>query len=251
MTDDKVLEKLQKIKAHADSAKKIGSLEEAEAFAQMLQRLLLKHKLELTDIELEQEEKDEPVEASEIDWEDIKVRSTRIAWIEQLAIIIAKAHFCRVLVHPGSSQITLVGRRTDSSVAEYMIVTLTRAADRLARAERRAYRREVFRRDGTKDAAAGFKAAFLKSFINRLAERYEAEKRAQTATSSTALVRFNRADSAVRDWFSGHRTKRASIVRGSRHDHNAEGHRRGAAAADRINLRANGVGTTPTRGELS
>lgn len=261
---DKIIEKLAKLRAHAESADKIGSTQEAEAFAAMLQKLLNKHKLEMTDIEFQQEEQDEPVEQHPVNWQDVKVRSTRVAWIEQLAIIITRAHFCRMLVHSGSSRITIIGRKSDAAVAEYMLVTLVRAAEKIARFERRAYRRECKRRctycgesreahvmlmlQGDShpyargDAGEGFKVAFLASFTSRLRERYEAERKAQENVSELALVRFNRADGAVKDFMTNMKTRRASIVRGSRFTGNAEGRRRGRAAADNIGLRANAVG---------
>jgi hypothetical protein len=51
MTQEKILDKLGKIKAHMESAQEIGNEAEAQAFAAMLQSLLLKHKLEMTDIQ--------------------------------------------------------------------------------------------------------------------------------------------------------------------------------------------------------
>ena len=128
---EKILEKLQKIKAHAESAEKIGSQAEAEAFAAMFQQLLLKHKISATEVEVEQLERDEPVDKFQVDWQDIRVRSTRIAWIERLAGIVARAYFCRILVHPRSSNITIVGRKSDAAIAEYMLVTLVREFSRL------------------------------------------------------------------------------------------------------------------------
>jgi hypothetical protein len=58
---EKILDKLGKIKAHMESAKEIGNEQEAEAFAGMLQQLLLKHKLEMTDIDYNREMQDEPI----------------------------------------------------------------------------------------------------------------------------------------------------------------------------------------------
>ena len=232
MTDrEKILDKLIKIKAHAESAAKIGSEAEAEAFAAMLQQLLLRHKIDMTDLEIEKEEAEEPVDKYTIDWQDVKVRGARIAWIERLAGIVARAYFCRILVHPNSSRITLVGRKSDAAVAEFMIVTLVRAAEQLARKEYG----KVFRMD--KYAARGFMPSFLKSFTVRIAERIEDERRTASTSTSTALVRINRAESAVTD-FMKQFTKKAAMVRGSRDDGNAEGYRRGRAMADAINLNA-------------
>jgi len=239
MDVDKIIDKLRKIKAHAESAAKIGSEAEAEAFAAMLQQLLLKHKIEMTDLELEAEEADEPVGTKPINWEDVKVRKNRIAWIEQLAAIVAKAYFCQIIVHARTSVITLVGRKGDVAVAEFMIVTLTRLAEKLAKKEfGKLYRQDRY-------AAHGFKDSFLKSFVRRIHERLELERRGAESKSSTALVRINRADAAVQAFLdearrAGH-TKRASIVRGSRQDVNAEGWRRGRAVADGLSLKANAL----------
>ena len=226
---EKILEKLQKIKAHAESAEKIGSQAEAEAFAAMFQQLLLKHKISATEVEVEQLERDEPVDKFQVDWQDIRVRSTRIAWIERLAGIVARAYFCRILVHPRSSNITIVGRKSDAAIAEYMLVTLVRAAQKIAAREFGVvYRRNPFE-------ATGFKASFLKSFTIRMAERFEEELRAPEANTNTALVRINRAEAAVND-FMGQFKKKASIVRGARHDANALGWRRGREIANAVNL---------------
>lgn len=249
MTDrEKIIDKLLKIKAHAESAAKIGSEAEAEAFAAMLQQLLMKHKIEMTDLEVEREEAEEPVGKHEVNWTDqVEVRKTRVAWIERLAGIVAKAYFCRILVVPGSSRIILVGRKSDVAVAEFMIVTLTRLAEKLAKKERD----KVYRQD--RAAANGFQASFLKSFIIRISERLDAERAGAESSSCTALVRINRAEAAVNEFMSQY-TKKASIVRGSRQDSNALGWRRGREVADGLSLRANAVGagaTTTIRASLT
>ena len=51
----------------AEGAKAIGSEAEAQAFAEMLQKLLMDHKLEMTDLEFEEMEKEQPVERHMID----------------------------------------------------------------------------------------------------------------------------------------------------------------------------------------
>ena len=48
--NEKILDKLGKIKAHMESAAEIGNVAEAQVFGVMLQNLLAKHKLEMTDI---------------------------------------------------------------------------------------------------------------------------------------------------------------------------------------------------------
>ena len=135
MTLNNCIDKLRKIKAHSESAEKIGSMEEAETFAAMFQQLLLKHKLEATDLEFEEEEKDEPIIEHVVEWQEIQFGHKRVGWVERLASIVAEAHFCRILVRSGSSRITLVGRQSDMEIAEFMLVTLVRIADKLVRKE--------------------------------------------------------------------------------------------------------------------
>jgi len=254
MTDtEKILDKLKKLKAHAESAEKIGNTEEAEAFASMLNRLLLKHKLELTDVEFAAQEKEDPVTRRWIDYDEYPdlVKNVRIEWMTRLADVIARAHFCDIIVGHKTSRISLVGRGTDIEVAEYMIVTLQRAADRLADKETARYRWEVYKRDRSCAAARGFRKAFLQAFVERITQRYLEERRSYT--QSTALVRINASEQAVKDHMRKLRdagTTRLVVSHSTRADH-AEGSRRGRELADSINLKANVVRGGSSRGELS
>lgn len=249
MVTEKLLDKLAKIKAHAESAAKIGSTQEAETFSAMLQQLLLKHKLSMSDIEVEQQEKDEPVGEKQIHWQGVKVRKTRVAWIEKLSSIVARAFFCRILVHPGSSLITLVGRASDIACAEYLIVVLTRSVEKMSLQE---YDREWLRvknEEGSTDSMAGFRASWIQSFIHRISQRFEEERNKETVSNSTALVRFNKADLAVTGYMSRF-TRMAAGLNGQRGG-NSRGHQRGREAADKINLRANGIQGGKPVGQLT
>src|SRR4051812_11592634 len=104
MTTEKIVEKLAKIKAHADSAKAIGNEQEAQAFAGMLQQMLLKHKLEMSDLDYRKEMESEPIiehwpetefVADKVGYHyrykiapDIDI-GPRTQWIEELAMLIA------------------------------------------------------------------------------------------------------------------------------------------------------------------
>jgi hypothetical protein len=242
MTHEKLLDRLRKLKEHADSAEKIGSEAEALAFASMFQKLLLENKLEMTDLEFEVMEKEEPVETHRLDYTlypDIKIAKSRVAWQERLAGVIASAHFCRILVCPGTSRIALVGRKEDIAVAEYMYITLLRVTDRLAKNEHSKFAWECYKRDGSCYQARGFKASFTQAFIMRLALRYELEK-GRVSSVGTAMVRFNSAEKAVEDFIKEEYKKNASSLTTHTAFHR-EGSLRGTAAADRIELRSNGL----------
>ena len=118
---EKIVDKIRKLKAHAESAETIGSEAEAQAFAAAMQRLMNEHTVTMTDIEFKEYERDEPVDEWNIDYskyDDIKVKSSRIAWIERLASIVAKAYHCPdtryvkiITYHLGRSFVGLRGRR--------------------------------------------------------------------------------------------------------------------------------------------
>jgi len=240
MTTDKVLDKLKKIQAHAESAAKIGNEAEAQAFAEMLQRMLTAHKLEMTDLEFEVMEKTEPVVRKGVDYQDVGHKKSRVAWRENLASMIARAHFCRILVTPGSSRITLVGKANDIAVAEFMIVTLTRAADGITKSEHQKYCWEVYKRDGNCSAARGFKESFMTAFLSRLQQRF-ADLRREIVNTSTALVRVNTADKAVDEYLKNSDVKKASGL-ARMEAHNGEGYRRGVAKANSMDLTGKAVG---------
>jgi hypothetical protein len=251
---EKLLDKLQKIKAHQESAAAIGSEAEAQAFAEMLQRLLMKHKLSMTDLEFERYEKEEPVETRVVDTSkfpegaefDSKVpNTTRVEWIETLASIVAKSHSCRILVHNKSDKITLVGRDSDIAVAEYMVVVLTRTVRKITWAACKQYKAEGHRGRDFVD----FKNSFQIAFVRRIAERYEAELKTQEGSSSTALVRIKKSEKAVVD-FLKQNSRPASMVR-SRDRGHSEGYKRGRDAAEGINLKSNGVSGSRSKGNLN
>lgn len=255
MTQEKLLDKLAKLRRHAESAKEIGNEAEATAFAEMFQKLVMEHKVNVSDIEFEQEVQ-EPVDRHYINYRDhgIPLKKRRIDWIESLASVVAQAHFCRILVTLGSSRITLVGRKSDCEVAEYVLVTLQRAAEKMAKKAYYKYWFELFeicsRCGGQKSnhsneshdftsstyKAAGFKASWLESFVLRLAQRYREQKQGYEG-NSVALVRVNRAEKAVIEWMENEfgDKKGAAALTGNRR-WNQEGSRQGRAAADALDL---------------
>jgi len=251
--DNKILDKLGKIKAHMESAKEIGNEAEAQAFAAMLQNLLAKHKLEMTDLQYSSHLQDEPVEEFAVGgasvykdgkrvmerYPDIEFTSKRSAWAETLAAIITRAHSCQIIVSIGSSRLWMVGRKSDAMVAEYLFVTLFRAAERLSHKEYKRFRAQCRARDNGGGRylheTHNFKASWLSGFINRLHERFEEEK-----YSGTALVRINKEALAVKQYMEQKKGKKANHIQGN-NARNAEGYNRGRKAADGLNISNNAV----------
>jgi hypothetical protein len=259
---EKVLDTLGKLRAHMESAQDLGSEQEAQAFAEMIQRLLIKHKLEMTDIQYNKHLQDEPVEEYRVgggtmpqspgsrvrvmvDFPDVEVAGQRIEWMETLGGVIARAHSCSILVPAkGSSLIWFVGRHSDIKVAEYMYVTMIRAVNKLSHKAYMKLRRECRAQDNGGGRYLGrtyhFKESWRAGFITRLHERFEEAKREmEGAGSKTALVRINKEALAVRDYMKEKFGDKSARSLGGARGHNSEGYLKGKEMADGINLKPN------------
>jgi hypothetical protein len=101
----------------------------------------------------------------------IKLRKTRIDWIEQLASVVAWGHYCRILVHPGTSMVTFVGKETDARTAAQVYEKLFNAAESIADKE---YVKFFYdqKKLGDQTKARGFRTSFLIGFCRRIGQRY-------------------------------------------------------------------------------
>ena len=251
MIKDKILDKLAKIQAHAESAAEIGNEAEAQAFATMLQQLCLKHKIAMTDIELQEQDDTEPIEEREMDYAKggVKLKRTRNAWQEQLMRIIARAHFCRFLVMTGTSRLILVGRDSDAAVAEYLFMTLSRTLSKMAQqASAKEYRK--YYKTGMTSKMKGYKQSYINGFISRLGRRFDDERQVVESSTSTALVRVERADEEVQDFMQKYKSNARSLSQNV--EFNLAGLRAGRNAANAVNLKGNGIQAgNPSQGQLS
>lgn len=253
---ERIIDKLKKIQAHADSAREIGNIAEAQAFAEMFERLLTRHKINMSDIDFEKLDVDEPVENNYIDFSkypDFKVKRSAVQWQSVLAQIVAKAHYCDIVRWTGSNKFYIVGRRSDAEVAEYAIITLIRAAGKIARKEYGTFYRKCISEDGHPHRARGFHDAFLLGFVNRIDERYkELAAKTKSGETSMALVRIERERKAVEDFMKKEREAGSTKALQSRKTWrmNEDGRRRGRELADSINLQGKAVGGK-AQGQLS
>lgn len=246
---EKILDKIRKLQAHADSAADIGNEEEAQAFAAKVQELLTAYKLSAADVGSRPEAR-EPVDAAHVTWEEtgLKVRRTRVGWAERLAFLCARAYYCEFVISSSRGAIGFfIGTDTDRRVCKFMFVTLARFLERLAERE---YNREFYRHYVPGDSSSvahvrGFRAGFMSGFLMRLSTRFDEEVRpkadpkAQAATTAIVLVRRD-AIGRVRDWmkdnFQTRSCRSTSMDGGSR-----AGQLAGAKAANELNLSPNPI----------
>lgn len=259
----KVLRKLIKMQECRDGEAKLGNSAAAEAFAAMINKMLIENELRPSDVDYARAGDDDPVieVKTNLDAYKIPKAKMRLAWMESLARVVAGAHLCRHLVSTHSNNIWFVGTRSHALVAEYAFGTLVRAAWTLADQEYVRYYRECAKAgDSTK--AQGFRPAWKDAFVGRIRERFD-EAREQAIkevtmadgvpadSSTTALVRLNGAMTKVAGYIDdkfGKRRKYISALNGGR-DFHAEGRARGRAAADRMTIGRRAV-TTATRAAL-
>lgn len=197
---EKTIDIIKKLLAHADSARDLGNLEEAEAFAGKANRLLLEHKLTMSEVEMQAEDVDDPFEVTNVDMADGSIshlkRGNRLSWLEDLAVAVANAHFCRLLVVRGTRRFRLVGRESDREIAEYLLRTLADAAIRQARRHTDKVCREA--REAGLPAPKMPKASYLRGFVDAVSQRlYDMRREVEEEGGQFALVRFDEVNKAL------------------------------------------------------
>lgn len=109
-----LMDKLRKLIAHEKSAREIGSLAEAEAFASKIQELMDEYKIGMSDVEFADREATEPIDFSDYSgpkgWKGGSGR--RQYWTMSLARAIANANECQVVCGHGN-RFCFVGRTSN------------------------------------------------------------------------------------------------------------------------------------------
>lgn len=193
MEKESVINLLRKLMAQADGERAVGNMAAAEAFAAKAQELLLKHKLEMSDVEFAAEELNEPVlgevivgdELLEAKYKYDRKRSDN--WVTTLMQACALANFCKILVHRcGKNTITLVGRETDRETAKALFIYLSKACIEMA--PREADMNGAYERIERRTWISSFKLGFACAISNRLDRKLEQLK---AGTPEQGLIRID------------------------------------------------------------
>jgi len=249
----KIIDKVIKMKKSSASEAALGNAAAAESFAAMVNKLMMDHDLNASDLDYAAMDKD-PVIEKRLDFGayNVKRTKTRIAWQQRLASLVARAHMCQILISSGCNSITFVGTKAHATVAEYVYGTMVPAVDKIADIEYYRYYDQQARL-GQASTARGYRKGWLEAFVERIGERFNEQRKASVAASpseSTSLMRINGSLRKVSEYIDNKFSKKRSHYLGELkmgHSHGA-GHRDGRAAADRINLGTRGVTSSgPTR----
>ncbi|CAB4190038.1 hypothetical protein UFOVP1196_27 [uncultured Caudovirales phage] len=255
---DRIMKKLVKLQASREGEAQLGNSAAAEAFAGMINKMLVENELNPSDLDYARSTDNDPVIEIPVNFGRYNhvEKKVRIAWEESLARVVAHAHLCTFLIRTGSNHITMVGTKSHATVAEYVYGTLAPLASKLADEEYYAFYAQLQRERKDTREVRGFRPAWLDAFIERISERFQ-ESRAQAVAAapegtSQALMRLDGALQKTRKYIDdkfNKKRKYANPLNGGAKRH-AEGRAWGRAAADRMILGRKGVNPSSNQGRL-
>jgi len=198
--ENKILEKIRKMVELLESEKKLGNIEAATNMAAIVQRMLLKHNLSLDDVDTG--EYGDYTTLVFIPEPEHAVME-RVAWQEELAFVVAKAHLCRALVMPRSNMQGFAGRKQDVEVAVYMYSVLLNAAVDIAHTAHEAAATRMYNYHGYPRSTGildnrmrGFEKSFYVGFVVAITKKYQdtaeyvAAEYSSSKEPSTGLMRL-------------------------------------------------------------
>lgn len=251
----KILKKLQKLQASRQGEADLGNEAAAEAFAGMINRMLLEYELNPSDIDYARATDNDPVIEVPVNKSAYRIEHSkiRLAWQEALAINIAKAHLCTILVRQRSNDIVFVGTRSHATVAEYVYGCMVPSIARMSKVAEVDYWKQTGCGRGKDNKALGYRAAWIDSFIRRIWERFEENRRLSVAAAAarqeisteTGLIRLDGALLKVQEYINNKFNHSRAAARIGALNHRSRNHEdgraAGRAAADKITLGQRGL----------
>ncbi len=230
----KVIDKIRKLQRHAASAASIGNMAEAEAFAARVQELLIKHKLEQSDVERTTgEESQMTAFALHPEAWTSKLSLRRMNWAEELAMVVSEAHFCRMGLYAGSNVLLFFGRKSDVDVTVHVFCQLARAAQEIGAREvreaKKLYKAYMRVWPGTK----AFLHSFYTGFTGAIYKRYLERQQETEEVRAHALV-LKRESDAVEEFRRQFTSKEAKPLKRPDWEDNAI--RAGIRAGEKVNI---------------
>ena len=268
-SNNRIIEKLKKLMRHEESARSIGSIPEAEAFAAKIQDLLTEYKLSMSEIEFDARDEGEPIDWENVSGDEINVggKKVRQYWRMKLATGIAQVNSCQAIGKGArSNSFAFVGRTTDRELCKvlylYMVELGEELCARCVKSEREVQKLKFNVSKGImdydvptweraafnawmKDFRDSWKTGFADAIYKRLKDRYDQAMR--DATGTNALVHIKKDALAVQDFLKGkiRMSRGASGSRGS-----DDGYAKGHSTGSTVNLNSNSLPRVPTSRRL-
>ncbi len=234
MSDTKILDRIKKLITLANA--KGNTNECANAFAQA-QRLLMKHKLTMADLDSFTDEADEPIEESDMELYGKRI----IGWKRYLANEVAKLNACRTFTRSGygNAQHFIVGRASDVEVVNYIVTSVVSQIEYFCK-------KAMKNGEGSgKTFSNQFKFGAAETVVSRIRQANAEIKKEYQGTNALVLVNTRSAevDAHMEE---NYKLRKAPSYRVAR-DHSARD--AGRAAGRKVSL-SKGMKTTKAKGNL-
>ena len=241
-----ILERIKKLQAMQESANELGNDHEAAAFAAKAQDLLMKHKLEMSEVEDFDIHDDITIDRDHCDWEDAGIpRSGKTShWLAHLGYHVSLYNGCSVATVRGSNSIIIFGTEESRNIVNYILSVLARFGKNSCD---KAYRKEYYKakKEGEAYLMKGFKRAFLSAYVNTIGKRLsEANKEQLSEVTERGLMVLDAEAQALKDFLESEKLGTGRAFAGSR---NAAGREAGAAAGNEANIGYNALGSDGSR----
>lgn len=180
--NERIIDRLRKLLNHERSAREIGNIEEAEAFAVKIQQMLDNYNLAMSDIDIEEAR-------STVAGEETEYKVQHV-WQRQLLGQIAEINGCQMIVTP--PYICIVGTEGDRAIVNEVYRYFEGLGLDLAMASLKEYKAlgEYRRKRKKTRATLSYKGSFLLGYALSLSRRLQDQHKAsmQTASEGTALI---------------------------------------------------------------
>jgi len=173
-----MIEKIKKLLAKADSAKEIGNIAEAEAFAIKAQQMMLQYNIDRAKLLAETGQKYQMNEFH-IDWAG-KTNRHESDWVKELVISVAFGNLCKPIILSNSRPgfVAVLGQKHNVELVEYIVDQLVERARPMAKEVFKDYRgmekRNTFIRGFLRGFAIGLKDKYMEE-ISKAKQQYDAD----------------------------------------------------------------------------
>lgn len=194
MTRDEAIDKVRKLLALAEGEG--ATTGEAANAAAAATALMERYRLASAEVAVAAEDDEAIAEGT------LLVEGLRLdGWIRFLLVAVAKTNSCRSLLQShvgGKKSLRIIGRPSDSAVAQYTFAYLRREIDRLA--------------DEHRGAGRSYLNAFRIGAVSEVSKRLsQAKTEARVGATSTAIVRVDARGEEVGAWLEARGTKPTTI----------------------------------------
>lgn len=186
--DPKLVQRIQKLHAMAESARDVGSLAEADSFMSAVHKTLAAYNLDTSVLTIDMKDAADPLGQDAVLGAQLRHKDKPLGWAQDLAGHVARAHNCAHLISTTSSYVFFYGRASNRGVAVKMFKYLRDMAERLGQ---EAYVTEAYRRRRTGEGergSASWRFNWMEGFVEEIGRRYQTMRQRVESDKGMGLV---------------------------------------------------------------